>query len=478
MDWMIVHLPIAGTDVYVWQLVLIGLCVGVIGGFFGVGGAFMVTPALNVFGFPMAYAIGTDMAHMAGKSIVATMKHRKLGNVDMKLGLLMVVFTAVGIEIGAEMIVWLERIGRCGPVVRIVYMFLLFGLGTYMLYEYFMLRRREKNGEKVHDAGVSRLAKRLQGIHLWPMVNLKVSGTRISLWVIGGVALVTGFAAGFLGVGGGFVRMPSLIYLIGCPTVIAVGTDLFEVMISGAYGAFTYALKGKVEIMAAVIMLLGAAVGAQFGTLATKYVKGIVIRCFFAIIMILAGVSVVFKHVSSEYRYSYEDVLQQQIVSELNQGGQAKIDEWIGKDKVVKIRQWAVDHGVVFADVARLRGSVDERQWPALREWIVSHNVNFKEEDVDLALVREWMAAHNVAFSGKDVDLVGMRDWIGKDKGRFKTWMESQAPEHQTAPKLEKLWNELAGWLMLGSACALSLIIIVKMFQGIAYERRLNAAKT
>src|SRR5512143_2716531 len=108
---MEIYLPISGVEIMAWKLILLGFTVGVIGGFFGVGGAFMVTPALNVFGFPMAYAIGTDMAHIAGKSIVATAKHRKLGNVDMKLGLLMVVFTAIGIEIGAWTIMWLERIG-------------------------------------------------------------------------------------------------------------------------------------------------------------------------------------------------------------------------------------------------------------------------------------------------------------------------------------------------------------------------------
>jgi uncharacterized membrane protein YfcA len=105
-----------------WKLVLLGFTVGVIGGFFGVGGAFMVTPALNVFGFPMAYAIGTDMAHIAGKSVVATAKHRKYGNVDMRLGILMIIGTAIGIEGGATTIMWLEKVGRVDYVVRITYM--------------------------------------------------------------------------------------------------------------------------------------------------------------------------------------------------------------------------------------------------------------------------------------------------------------------------------------------------------------------
>jgi hypothetical protein len=392
---MLVHLPIAGTEIMIWKLVLIGLTVGIIGGFFGVGGAFMVTPALNVFGFPMAYAIGTDMAHMAGKSIVATIKHRKLGNVDMKLGLLMIVFTALGIETGAKVIIWLERIGHCGPVVRIVYMVFLFGLAGYMLYEYLVCRRRMRRGEQVSDAATSRLAKKLQGLNLWPMVNLKTSGVRISLWIVGGISLGTGFLAGFLGVGGGFIRMPSLIYLVGCPTTIAVGTDLFEVMVSGGYGAFTYALKGKVEIVAAVIMLLGAAAGAQFGTLATKYVKGMVIRLYFAVTMLLAGVSVVFKHVSSEYRYFYEDTLR------------PFVGEQLGRE------------------LAR----------------------------ADLAVLRDWTITH---------------------KTEFLAWLARQPQEIRSAHRLEAVWNDCAGWLMLGCACALSVLIVVKMVRGIVYERRLR----
>ncbi|MBF0343447.1 MAG: sulfite exporter TauE/SafE family protein [Nitrospirae bacterium] len=389
------HLPIAGVDMMSWQLILIGLTVGVIGGFFGVGGAFMVTPALNVFGFPMAFAIGTDMAHIAGKSVVATIKHRKLGNVDLRLGLLMVVFTALGIELGATLIMWLEKIGKVGSIVRIVYMVLLFGLGSYMLYEYFGLSRKSsKSGGKITDAGTSPLALRLHEIHLPPMIHLKTSGITISMWIVGAIATITGFLAGFLGVGGGFIRMPSLIYLIGCPTTIAVGTDLFEVMISGAYGAFTYALKGRVEIVAAVVMLCGAAVGAQFGTLATKYVKGLVIRLYFSVTMLLSGVSVVFKHISAGYKDVYSS----------------------------KLNAWAK------------------------------------------------------AASGL-TDKAELKDWLLLNKSAVKDWIAQQPDFMQTAYAMEKAWNNYAGYLMLSSACALSAIIVVKMIQGIRYERRLRTTE-
>src|SRR5512139_1080345 len=303
-------LPIAGVEIMAWQLVLLGLTVGVIGGFFGVGGAFMVTPALNVFGFPMAYAIGTDMAHIAGKSIVATAKHRKYGNVDMRLGLLMILGTAIGIEGGANFIMWLEKVGRVDYVVRITYMVLLFGLSSFMLYEYYKLTRGTSEKTKaVSDAGTSGLALTMQKIKIPPMINLKVSGFSISVWIILLVSAFTGFLAGFLGVGGGFIRMPSLMYVIGCPTRVAVGTDLFEIVVTGAYGAFSYAMKGRVELIAATVMLIGAAVGAQFGTLATQYVKGLKIRLYFASTMGLAGISVIFKHIAGDYKSVYSSAL-------------------------------------------------------------------------------------------------------------------------------------------------------------------------
>ena len=93
------------------------------------------------------------------------------------------------------------------------------------------------------------------------MIHFPASGITISFWTVTGVFLFTGWLSGFLGVGGGFIRMPALIYLIGCPTAIAVGTDLFSVLFSGAYGCFTYGVKGRVEIIAAVLMLIGASIG-------------------------------------------------------------------------------------------------------------------------------------------------------------------------------------------------------------------------
>ena len=292
-----IYLPIAGMHFNALILIAIGFSVGVLGGFFGVGGAWVVTPALNAFGFPMAYAIGTDLAHIFGKSIVATAKHRKMGNVDMKLGLLSIVGSVIGVEIGARNVMYLSAIGLAGPVVRYTYMVMLFGLGIYMLYDYMTKdKRAAAQAAKVAAAaraGITHEPKK--GWQLPPMIHFPASGITISFWTVTGVFLFTGWLSGFLGVGGGFIRMPALIYLIGCPTAIAVGTDLFSVLFSGAYGCLTYGVKGRVEIIAAVLMLIGASIGAQIGVTAVKYIRGYGIRLLFAIMIILAGISVTLK---------------------------------------------------------------------------------------------------------------------------------------------------------------------------------------
>jgi len=288
-----IYLPIAGIHFNVLILLAIGFSVGVLGGFFGVGGAWVVTPALNIFGFSMAYAIGTDLAHIFGKSIVATKKHGKMGNVDVKMGLLSIVGSVIGVEIGARNVMWLTAKGLAGPVVRYAYMTLLFGLGAYMLYDYFTKDRRLARQAVLKETGMEKTGKGRWNIP--PMIYFPVSGVKASLWLILAVFFVTGWLSGFLGVGGGFIRMPALIYLLGCPTAIAIGTDLFSVIFTGAYGCLTYALKGRVEIIAALIMLCGAAVGAQIGVTAIKYIHGYGIRLLFAIMIILAGASVTLK---------------------------------------------------------------------------------------------------------------------------------------------------------------------------------------
>jgi uncharacterized membrane protein YfcA len=300
MDWLFVLMPIAGIQIFWPGLIILGIGVGIIGGFFGMGGAWMVTPGLNILGFPMAFAIGTDIAHMAGKSLIATMRHGKFGNVDYRLGLIMVVGTVVGLEVGAQMVMWLERLGNVDAVVRYLYLILLTGIAWLVFADVAKKKRNERTAllaGKVEDKMTTGIEwhKAFHKINIPPMIHFKEAGIYCSAWLPIGVSFFTGWLAGILGIGGGLIRMPALIYLVGCPTHVAVGTDLFEVMISGLYGAATYTLKGRTELVAAIIMLVGASIGAQVGTVATKYIKGYGIRIVFGFAVIGCALSIILK---------------------------------------------------------------------------------------------------------------------------------------------------------------------------------------
>jgi len=280
---------ISGTHISPVYLMIVGFIIGLCGGFFGVGGSFLAGPALFAVGVPMNFVVGTDLAHIVGKSIVAAKKHRALGNVDIKLGLIMVIGTIAGVETGAQMIEILKRRANVDVVVAIAFVVVLVSISAFIGWESWQtLKARDKRRAKkprnikTDESVLSHISKKIHSLHLPPMISLPTSGIeRISLWVIMGVSYFGGVFSGFLGGGAGYIRMPALVYLLGVPTHIAVGTDLFEVVISASYGTFTHALKGNVDILIALVMHTGAAVGAQIGATMTQYFYGPRIRLAF-----------------------------------------------------------------------------------------------------------------------------------------------------------------------------------------------------
>jgi uncharacterized membrane protein YfcA len=306
MDWLYVLMPIAGVKVFWLGLVVLGLGVGMIGGFFGMGGGWMVTPGLNILGFPMSFAIGTGISQMMAPSLISAARHARFGNVDYKLGCIMIVGTVTGFESGAQVVMWLERIGHVDQYVRYGYLALLALIAWLVFADVAKKRRKDREalaaGRKM-DALATGIEwhKTLHKIRIPPVVHFKHAGIRCSAWLPIGVSFLTGLLAGVLGIGGGLIRMPALIYLIGCPTHLAVGTDLFEVAISGIYGAASYSYKGRTELLGAIIMLVGASVGAQIGSVATKYVKGYGIRIFFGFAVLGCALSIILKLVAAAY---------------------------------------------------------------------------------------------------------------------------------------------------------------------------------
>lgn len=272
-------------------LIGIGFVVGIISGFLGFGGGFLITPSLMSLGIPGIIAVGSDLTHIFGEAMVGTMRHRELGNVDLKLGVLMIVGTVTGVESGAIINkTILSTLGNAGSnlFISIVYIIVLGILCGYMLKEARKAMREEKKGVK---AKAISLAEKFQKMHLPPMIKFTQAGLTISIWFVLLVGFATGLLAGTMGAGGGFIRVPALIYLVGCPTTVAVGTDLFEVMFSGAYGAFTYFWKGFADLTIALFLLMGSVIGIQIGAAATKYVRGAFIRLLFGITVGFAALS-------------------------------------------------------------------------------------------------------------------------------------------------------------------------------------------
>jgi uncharacterized membrane protein YfcA len=303
---------ISGTHISPIYLVVVGFFIGVLGGFFGVGGSFLAGPALFAVGVPMNFVVGTDLAHIVGKSIVAAKKHRMLGNVDIKLGLIMVAGTVGGVELGAQIVQQLKRHAYADIVLAISFIVVLLGISTFMGWESWQTWKRHgsikpakpssKRKLKPDASAIGHITKWIQRFHIPPMISLPNSGIeRISLWTILVVAFVGGVFSGFLGGGAGYIRMPAMVYLLGVPTHVAVGTDLFEVVISASYGTFTHAIKGNVDILIALVMHTGAAIGAQIGATLTQYFHGTRIRLAFVPLPLLGAAIIIYSLITGHH---------------------------------------------------------------------------------------------------------------------------------------------------------------------------------
>ena len=215
--------PNADVTVSPFLLALLGLQVGILGGFFGVGGGFLATGGLLVFGVPTTFAIGSGLTLIMGSSIINTLKHRRMGNVDFKLGFLMVCGTVPALFGAEEVIKRLESADVAGPVIRYVYVVFLALLGSFIVYDYRRSQRRK--GTDASQVSTAGLTLRVQALKIGPerlwlpglgwvptYVALPVSGIhRISVFIPISLGAFIGFFAGLLGAGGGFILMPVLV---------------------------------------------------------------------------------------------------------------------------------------------------------------------------------------------------------------------------------------------------------------------------
>ncbi|MFD1563378.1 sulfite exporter TauE/SafE family protein [Haloarchaeobius amylolyticus] len=269
-----------------------GLLIGTLFGFFGMGGSFLVTPALLVMGYDSTTAVGSGLAFVFGTSVIAALRHRDHGQVDYKLGLMFIVGMTAGIEVGKEVVYLLKGLGFADLIVSLSYIGLLAVVGLLML--------RDARAEDSSDDEEPALAKKLQSIELPPMVSIK-GGTEVSLWVTLAMAFGIGILSGFLGVGGGFLLMPAMMYGLGVPAAVAVGTDVFQITASGAFGAFTYAQSGALDLTIVLPLLAGSAMGARIGAGATALVNEDDITEYFAAMLLAGSAAVASRNLGNAY---------------------------------------------------------------------------------------------------------------------------------------------------------------------------------
>ena len=304
------YLPIANVHVNLLWMLLFGFVVGGMAGFFGVGGGFLITPMLNaLFGVPYPVAVGSSLSLLVGITVASTIRHSKYGNIDYKLGLVMVIGTAIGVDVGARLLILIKGLQNLLPameghhidvleiVLSLSYIVMLSLIGLSIFRESLKTMKMTKSvssgvqvsGEPEASEGV----KRIRALKIKPMIRFPASGiSGISLWVIMGIALVVGMMSGFMGIGGGFILMPALIYIIGCPTVIAVGTSLFGILFTAAYGSFTYSLEGNIDLVLVTSLLISSAIGSVIGASFTRKAGGPNVRMLFSLIAFVAVIIV------------------------------------------------------------------------------------------------------------------------------------------------------------------------------------------
>ena len=285
----------AGVTINLYLLAGLGTGVGLIAGFVGVSGGYLLTPILIVMGMPAPMAVGTGVALMTANNLIAIIRHRELGHIDLKMGLITAFGTMVGAEFGVRLLHTLESAGERHADMAVLGTLLvtLILVGASMIHEVIQSSAGLANGgsgQSAAEEGEVRTAacNFLQGLTIFPHIRFTKSKLRISGWIVLGLGIVIGVLSGFLGVGGGFMRCPALIYLIGQPSMMAVGTNLLGSGIGLAFSTFRHAMLGNVQFGIALAMLLGTAVGTYVGALGTSYLKGLAVRYVLAASVVAA----------------------------------------------------------------------------------------------------------------------------------------------------------------------------------------------
>ncbi|RDV81199.1 sulfite exporter TauE/SafE family protein [Ammonifex thiophilus] len=277
---MHIFLPIANMDLPFLAVLGLGGVVGFLSGLFGVGGGFLLTPVLLMVGVPPAVATASDTNQIVAASVSGTVAHARSGNVDFKLGSIILVGGLLGGTIGTDLVRHLRTLGHFDFVVKVAYVVMLLSVGVFMFQESLRaLRRREHALETPHPPKwVRTLPWRLY----FPVSGIECSALALLL-----LGFLIGMLAAIMGVGGGFIMLPVMIYLLGIPTLKAVGTSIFTVVFTAINVTLAQAtVNGTVDVVLAVLLLLGSSIGAQLGAKVSRRLAGEQLRIAFSIIVL------------------------------------------------------------------------------------------------------------------------------------------------------------------------------------------------
>ena len=290
MFWHL-YLPIAGNTVNVLLIFAMGGMVGILSGIFGVGGGFLMTPLLIMAGIPPTVAAASDSNQIVGASTSGTLAHYRLGNVDFKMGVLLLIGGVVGGTLGVHIIKILRHLGNADFLIKVTYVLMLGFVGFYMFVESLQALKKDKVVPAAKkESKYARLVNQLP----WQM-DFDKSGIQLSILMPLVLGIFVGILAAIMGVGGGFIMVPVMVYLLRMPMHVVVGTSLFQILFTCINVTILQAYTNHtVDFILALILLLGSTLGAQFGAKISKRLKGDQLKIFLASLVLLVMVKMLF----------------------------------------------------------------------------------------------------------------------------------------------------------------------------------------
>ena len=287
-----IYLPIAEMSVNGLVVLFMGAAVGFLSGMFGVGGGFLITPLLIFYNIPPAIAVATGANQVIASSFSGSLAHLKRGTLDFKLGFVLLGGGIIGSTVGVWVFALLRSVGQLDLFISLLYVALLGTVGGLMLVESLNSMRAARGGENI--------SLKKSGQHNWihrlPLkMRFRASKLFVSVIPVLGIGAVIGFLASIMGVGGGFIMVPALIYLLKVPTNVVVGTSLFHIMFTAAYTTIVHATTNQsVDVILALLLMVGGVAGAQYGARAGQKLRGEQLRALLALLVLAVALRLAF----------------------------------------------------------------------------------------------------------------------------------------------------------------------------------------